>query len=203
MFPNLSSSSSVHSFIPKFPCLVSSSSSFIVSIILHSLFLPPFHLLQFLSNLPQYSLSYLLSNHPNNLFTINCPSSSLLLNISFSLSCCFISSMSCWYSFSYSSTASFVFSRFSLPSQVSNSTMNPFHCTRYLSFSYICHLFRIFSTSYSSSPLIMTGAGCSLLCLSTCPTYLCILLTFTTECILIVLGNSNSTTFVNTIFLIL
>ena len=168
---------------PKLSCSISSSSSFIVSIVLYPFVCPPFHCFQFLSSLPQYSSLYCLSDHPNSFFAINHPGSSPLLNISSSLSCCLTSSMSHQYSFLYSLTASFAFSRFSLPSQVSDSAMNPFHCTKYLSFSCICHLFRILSTSHSSSSLIMTGAGCSFLCPSTCPTYLCILLILTTKCI--------------------
>ena len=79
--------------------------------------------------------------------------------------------------------------------------MNPFYYTRYLSFPLTLHLFSILSTFYSSSPSIITRAGCSFLCPFTCPIYLCILLMFTTGHILIVLDNSNSTTFANTIFL--
>ena len=203
MLPISLLSSSVHSLISELSCLISSSSSFIVSIVLCLLVFPSFHLLQFLSNLAQYSSSYLLSNHPNNVFAVNCPGSSFLLNISSSLSCYLTSFMSCWYSFSYSSTASFAFSRFSLPSQVSDSAMNLFYHTRYLSFPRIHHLFRILSTSYFSSPLITTGPGCPFLCPSTCPTYLCILLTLTTECIFTVLGSSNSTAFGDMIFFIL
>ena len=203
MFPISSSSSSVYSFIPEFPCSIFSFSSLIVSIVLHPLFFPPFHLLQFLSNLAQYSLSYLLSVHPNNFFAINLPGNSPLWKVPSSFSCLLTFSMSLLYSLSYSSIASLAFSRFSSPSQVSDSAINPFHHTRYLSFPLICHLFSILSTSHSSSPSIMTGAGCSLFCPSTCPTYLHILLTFTTGCILIVLGNSNSTIFVDTILLIL
>ena len=190
-------SSSVHSLIPD----SSFSSSFlIISIVLLFLGRPPFHCLQFLSNLPQYSLSYFLSDHPNNFFAVNLPGNSPLSNIPFSFSCQFTSSMFYQYSLSNSSIASFVFPRFSLSSQVSDSTVNPFHCTRYLSFSLIHHLFKNFSTSYSSSPSIITGVGCSLFCPSTCPTYLCILLTLTTRYILIVLGSSNSTVFDDIIF---
>ena len=133
-------------------------------------FFPSFHLFQFHSNLPQYSLLYLLSNHPNNFFAVNLPGSSPLLNILSSLSCLLISSISCWYSFSNSSTASFAFSKFSFLSQVFDSAMNPFYLTKYLSFPLICHLFRILFTSHSSSLSIITGAGCSFLCPSTCPT---------------------------------
>ena len=200
MFPISLSSCSVYSLIPNFSCSISSSSSFIVFIVLCSLALPPFHLLQFLSNLAQYSSLYFLSDHPNNFLTVNFPGNSPLLKVPSSLSCLLMSSMSHWYSFSNSLTAPFVFSKFSIPSQVSDSAVNPFHHTRYLSFPLIHCLFNILSTSYSFSPSVMTGAGCFFLCPSTCPMYLCILLTFTTGCILIVLGNSNSTVFADTIF---
>ena len=203
MLSILLSSSSVLFLSPELSCLISSSFSFIVSIVFCPLICPPFYCFQFLSSLPQYSLLYCLSDHPNSFFAVNCPGSSSLLNVPSSLSCHLTSSISHQYFFLYSSTAFFVFSRFSLPSQVSDSAMNPFHRTRYLSFPHICCLFRILSTSYSSSPLITTGAGCSFLCPSTCSTYLCILLTLTTECIFIVLGSSNSTAFNDTIFLIL
>ena len=203
MFPILSSSSSVYSFNLEFSCSMSSSSSLIVSIILHPFFLPPFHCLQFLSNLPQYSLLYLLSNHLNNFLAVNRPGNSLLLNIPSSLFCFLTSSMSLLYSLSYSSITSLAFSKFSSPSQVSDSAVNPFYCTRYLSFPLIRCLFSILSTSHSSSPSITTGAGCSFLCSFTCSTYLHILLTLTTECIFIVLGSSNSTAFDDTIFFIL
>ena len=203
MFPILLSSSSIHSLSPELSYLISSSFSFIVSIVLYPLVCFSFYHFQFLSSFPQYSLSYCLSDHPNSLFAINHSGSSPLLKVSFSLSCCLISSMSCWYSFLYSLTVSFVFSRFFLPSQVSDSAVNSFHCTKYLSFPHIHCLFRILSTSHSSSFLIMTETGCSFLCSSICPTYLCILLTLTTKCIFIVLGSSNSTAFDDTIFFIL
>ena len=167
MLPILSLSSSVHSLISDSFCLISFSSSQIISKVLLPLAHSPFHCLQFLSNLLQYSSSYCLSNYPNNFFAINCPSSSFLLNVPFSLFCCLISFMSHWYSFSNSLTTPFVFFKFSIPSQVSDSAVNPFHCTRYLSFSLIYCLFNILLTSYSSSPLIMTGAGGSFSCPST------------------------------------
>ena len=194
---------SVYSFIPKFFCSISSSFSFIVSIVLHSLSLSPFHLLQFLSNLVQYSLLYLLSNHPNSFLTMNLPGNSPLQNVPSSFSCLLTSFMSLLYSLSYSSIVSLAFSRFSFPSQVSDSAVNPFHHTRYLSFPLIRCLFNILSTSHSSSLSIMIGAGCSFLCPSICPTYLCILLTLTTEYIFTVLGGSNSTVFDDMIFFIL
>jgi len=174
MLPILSSSSSVHSLSSKFSHLISSSFSFIISIVLYPLTLSPFHHLQFLSSLLQYSSSYCLFVHLNNFFAVNHPGSSPLLNVPSSFSYYLMSSMSHQYSFSYSSIASLAFSRFSLPSQVSDSAVNPFHHTKYLSFSHICCLFRILSTFHSFSSSIITGAGCSFLCLSTCPTYLCI-----------------------------
>ena len=126
---------------------------------------------------------------------MNRPGSSSLLNVPSSLSCHFISSMFFLYSFSYSSIASFVFSKFSFPSQVSDSAVNPFHCTRYLFFSLIRCLFNILLTSHFSSLSVMTETSCSFFCSSTCPMYLCILLMLTTGCILIVLGSSSSTAF--------
>ena len=87
--------------------------------------------------------------------------------------------LSCQYFFSNSSIAFCAFSKFSLPSQVLDSAMNPFQYTKYLSFPLIHHLFKIFSILYFSFPLIMTGAGCFFLCSSTCFTYLHILLMLT------------------------
>ena len=109
MFPISSLSFSVYFFIPEFPCLISSSSFFIISIVLCSLFLPPFHLLQFFSNFAQYSLLHLLFDHPNNFLTVNLPGNSPLLNVPFSLSYLLTSSISLLYSFSNSSIASFAF----------------------------------------------------------------------------------------------
>ena len=200
MLPISSSSSSVHSLNPESSCPISSSSSIVSIILLGRLF---FHFFQFLSNLPQYSWLYCLSDHPNNFFAMNLPGNSLLRNVPFSCSCLATSSISRQYSLLNSSIASFAFSKFSLPSQVSDSAVNPFQHTRYLFFSLTRRLFRILSTSHSSSPLIITRAGCSFFCPSTYPTYLRILLTFTTGCIFTMLGSSNSTVFDDTIFLTL
>ena len=198
-----SSFSSVYSLISDSFCSISSFSSQIVSKVLFSLPFSSFDCLQFLSNPPQYSSLYLLSDYLNSFFAINYPGSSSLLNIFSFLSCYLTSFMSHQYSFSYSLTASFTFSRFFLPSQVSDSAMNLFYHTKYLFFPCIRCLFRILSTFHSFSPSITTGAGCSFLCPSTCPTYLHILLMLTTECIFTVLGSSNSTVFDDTIFFIL
>ena len=163
----ISSSPSVHSLISEFFCSISSFSSIISKV---RFLFSSFHLFQFYSNLPQYSSSYLLSDHPNNFFTVNLPGSSFLLNILSSLSCFLTSFISHQYFFSNSSTTSFAFPKFSFSSQVSDSAVNPFNFTKYLSFSLIHCLFRILSISYSSSPSIITGASCSFLCPSTCPT---------------------------------
>ena len=181
-----------YSLSPDSSWLISFSSFLIVSIILYSLIGPPFQHLQFLSNLVQYSSLYLLSVHLYNFFAVNFSSKSSLLNIPFSLFCFQIFSMSCWYSLPNSSTTSFVFPRFSISSQVSDSAVNSFHCTKYLSFPLTYCLFSILLTSYSSSPSIITGAGCFFFCPSTCPMYLCILLTFTTGYIFTVLDNCKS-----------
>jgi len=203
IFPILSLFSSVYSLSLEFFWSISSFFSLIVSIVFCSLILSSFQYLQFLSSFVQYSLSYFLSVYLYNFLTINLSGNSPLLNICSFLSCLLISSISLLYSFSNSSIASFVLSRFSFSSQVSDSTINPFYHTRYLSFSLICCLFNILSTSHSFSSSIITGASCSFLCPSTYSIYFCILLILTTGCILIVASSSNSTIFVDIIFLIL
>ena len=164
-----------------------------------------FHCCQFSSNLLQYSRSYWHSPHPSSNFAVYLPCNSLLnMFLSFSLSCHLVSfSSSLLYSLSNSSTKSFVFLRFFLPSQVSSSAIYPFHHTKYFSLPCTHFLFSIFSTSYFSSLLIITGYGFSFLYPSTCPVYLCTLLTLTTRCIFTVLGSSSSMVFVKTIDLTL
>ena len=188
MLSILSLSFFVHSLTFKFSCLVSSSFFLIVSKILLSFAYPLFQCLQFLSSLLQYSSLYFLSDYPNNIFAMNLPGNSSLLKLFFSLFCQFTSSMSCQYFFLNSSIVSFVFSRFFLSSQVSDSAINPFYFTRHLFFSLICCLFKILSTSYFSFSSIMTRASCSFLCPLTCPTYFCILLMLTTGCIFTILS---------------
>ena len=105
--------SSVYSFTPKSSCSISSSSLTVSNVLLLLTFLP-FHCLQFLSNLPQYSWLYLLSNHPNHFLAINLPSNSPLLNTTSLCSYCTTSSIFCRYSLSNSSIASFGFFKFAL-----------------------------------------------------------------------------------------
>ena len=145
----------------------------------------------------------LLFNYPNNLFVINFPGNSPLLNTLSFLSYLTTSSWSYQYSFSNSLIAFFAFFKFSLSSQVSDFTVNPFQYTKNLSLSLTRYLFKILFTSYSSSPSIITGASCSFLCPFTYSTYFHILLTLTIGYILTVLGSSNSITFNDIIFLIL
>ena len=125
MLPISLLSSSVHSLTPDFSPSVSSSSGIVFIVSLLASFLP-FHRLQFLSNLSQYSWSYHLSDHPYNIFAVNFPGNSPHLNIVSSRSCCATSSMSRWCSLSNSSITSFAFFKFFLPSQVSGSAVNPF-----------------------------------------------------------------------------
>ena len=195
MLPISSSSSSVHSRTPNFSSSTSSFSSGIVFIVPLLAGFLPFYRLQFLSILPQYSWSYCLSDHPYNFFAINLPGSSLCWNVPSSRYYRATSSISRRYSFSNSSITSCTFFKFSLPSHVSDSAMNPFQRTKYLSLPLTFLLFSIHSTSHSSSPSIITGAGHSFFFPSTCPIYCCILLTFTTRCIFTVLGSSNLTAF--------
>ena len=153
-----------------------------------------FHFLQFSSIHFQYFWLYFLFPQPYSNFTIYLPGSSLLnIFLSSSASCHLTSSSSSlWYSLLNYLTNSITFFKLSLLSQVSSSAMHPFHCTKYLSFLCTFLLFIIFSTSHSSSPSITTSCGVSFLCPSTCDLYFRTLLTLTTRCILIVLGNYNS-----------
>lgn len=139
----------------------------------------------------------------NSFFAVNLPGNSSLLNISFSCSCFLTFSMFCWYFFLNSLTVFFIFSKFSFPSQVFDSAVDPFHLTKYLSFPLIHCLFKIFSISHFSSSFIITRVGCSFFYSFTCSIYFCILLTLNTGCIFTVLGSFNSAVFNNMIFLIL
>jgi len=133
-------------------------------------------------------------------FIVNLFGNSFFLNILFFLFCLWTFFIFHQYSLSNSSTPSFVFPRFSIPSQVFDSVINPFHHTKYLSFPLTYHLFSILSTFHSFSFLIMTQANFSFLCSFTCPIYLHILLIFTTRCIFTILSNSNLTIFDNITF---
>ena len=115
-----------------------------------------------------------------------------------SSSCHLISLASFLYSLSNFSTNSFAFSKFSHSSHVFASAVYLFHQTRNLSLSRIFLLFKIFSTSYSSSPSMTTSYGETTFWPSTCSLYNYTLLILTTGYILIVTGNSSLIAFVET-----
>ena len=115
-----------------------------------------FHLCQFLSNFLKYSSSNLPSSHPYNIFAINFPGNSPLLkslSSAFSIFSCFLISVLP----SKSVNASSAFFELSFLSQVSPSAVNPFHRTRYFSTPLTFFLFKIFSTSHSSTPSTSIG----------------------------------------------
>ena len=127
-----------------------------------------FHCLQFSFHLLFLYLSYSLLDHLYSIFTINLPRSSLENSFSLSSFSCHLTSLaSSLYFLSNSSTSSFIFFRFSLLSQVSPSTVYLFYYTKNFSFPLTIFLFSIFSTSNSSSPLMITGFGRVFLCPST------------------------------------
>ena len=113
-----------------------------------------FHFCQFLSNFLRYPFLNFLSSHPYNIFAVYFPSNSPLLksfsSILSNFSCLLISALTLP---SNSPTASLVFSRSSSLSHVSYSAVNPFHHTKYFSTPLIFLLFKIFSTSHSSTLL--------------------------------------------------
>ena len=131
-----------------------------------------FHLHQFLFNFLRYSSSNLPSSHPYSNFAVYLPNNSFLLNSLFST----ISILSCLLTSAFihssnSFNASFVFSKFFLFSHMFCSTVNPFHCIRYLSTPLIFLLFNIFSISHSLTPSISIGFPSSFLCPPTCSLY--------------------------------
>ena len=123
-----------------------------------------FYFCQFLSN-------FLLS-HPYNIFAVNFPGSSSLLKslssiisiFSYFLTSAFILPLN------FSNT-SFAFPKSSFFSQMSCSTINPFHHTKYLSTSLIFLLFNIFSIFYSLTFSTSIGFPSSLFYSSTCSLY--------------------------------
>ena len=140
-----------------------------------------FHFHQFLSNLLRYSSSNFPLSYLYNVFAVYFSSNSSLLKFSSILSnfsCLLISAL---ILLSNSPTASLAFPRSSSLFHVSCSAVNPFYCTKYFSTPFIFLLFKIFSASYSSTPLTSIGFASSLFCLSTCSLYRTIQLIFTTR----------------------
>ena len=141
-----------------------------------------FHFCQFLSNFLKYSFLNFLLFYSYNIFVVNFPGNSPLLK---SLSST-ISSFSCLLTSvfilsSNSASISFMCPKFSFFSYILYSTVNPFYLTRYFSIPLIFLLFRISSTSYSSTPSTLTCFPSSFLYPSTYSLYRTIQLTFTTR----------------------
>ena len=158
-----------------------------------------FYFLQFFSNFLKYSSSNFLSSHLYNIFTIYFPSSSSLLNfLSFDLSNFFYLLTFVFILSLNSATNSFVFFKSFFFSQLSCSTINLFHHTKYFTTSLTFLLFKIFSTSYSSTSFISISLASSFLCFPTWSLYSTIQLMFTTEWILIEVSSCNLTTLVET-----
>ena len=168
-----------------------------------------FHLFQFLSNFFKYSLLNFLSSYPYNNFAAYLSDNSSLLNssasrfnfISFSFFIFILHISFSNLSFSNFSIFSVIFFKFSNFSYVFSFPVYPFYFTKYFVFSFLSCLSKISSTSYSFSPATSTGGSGIFFCSSTYSLYFTILLILTTRCIHNNTGNSNSTTFSNTIFL--
>ena len=111
---------------------------------------------------------YLFLPQPYSSLAVNSLGNSQLNSFSSSSSSYRLSSSaSSPYSLSNSSTSSFVFPKFFLSSHMSSSAVYPFYHTKNFSFPHTILLFRIFSTSNSSSPSMMTGFGGVFFCPST------------------------------------
>ena len=153
-----------------------------LSLLLTFLTLPPFqgfssgetdfHFHQFLSNFLRYSFSNVPLSHPYNIFTVNFSGSFSLLK--------FLSSVIFIFSYlltstcilpSNSSSTSSVFPKSSFFFQVSCSTVNPLHCTKYFSTPLIFLLFNIFLISHSLTPSISIGFPSFFFCPPTCSLY--------------------------------
>ena len=122
----------------------------------------PFYLHQFLFNFFKYSFSNLPSSYPYNIFAIYFPGNSFLLKFFSST----IFSFSCLLTFTLilplnSTTNSFVFSKSSSFFQLSYSTVNLFHYTKYFTTLLTFCLFNIFSTFYFSTPSTSIGFASS------------------------------------------
>ena len=128
-----------------------------------------YHLCQFFSNFLRYSALNFLLSHPYSNFAMYLLGNSTLLSSAFLSSTCLLTSAPILPS--KSSTKFFAFLKSSSFSQVSLSAVNPFHRTRYFSTPFIFLLFRIFSTSHSSTPSTSTGFPSFFFCPFTCSLY--------------------------------
>ena len=147
---------------------------------------PLSHFSQFLSNFFKYSFLNFLSSHLYNIFTINFPGNSPLLKFFSSAASNFSCLLtSAFILLSNSSTSSLAFSKSFFFSQLSCSTINLFHHTKYFITSLTFLLFNIFSISYSSNPSTFTGFTSSFFYSPTCFLYYTTQLMFTTRWIFI------------------
>ena len=144
------------------------------------------------------------SSYSYNIFAVYFSGNSFFLkSLSF-----IISNFSCLLTsiliFSLNSTiASFAFSKSSYFSQLSYSVVNLFHCTKYLTTYLTFLLFNIFSTFHSLTSSTSTDFTSSIFCPSIYSLYYTIWLIFTTEWILIKVGNHSSIVWVDTILLMI
>ena len=140
------------------------------------------------------------TSYPYSIFTIYFPSNSPLLksySSTVSIFSCFLTSVFILYS--NSTTTFFVFFKSFFLFQLSFSTINPFYHTKYFTTPLTFLLFKIFSTSHSSTPLTSTSFTSSFFCSPTCFLYHTTQLTFYTRQILIELGSHNLTILVDII----
>ena len=128
-----------------------------------------FHFYQFLFNFFRYFSSNFLSFYPYNIFAVYFSSNfPLLKSLSSTISCLLTSALSL---LTNSATTSFIFSKSSPLYHVSYFTMNSFHYIKYFTTPLIFLLFRIFSTSHSSTLFTSTSFTSSTFCSPTCSLY--------------------------------
>ena len=145
-------------------------------------FSSPFYLFQLLSNFFKYSFSNFSSSHLYNIFAVYFPGSSALLKFFSSAKSNFSYLLTSTFIFpSNFATNSFTFSKSSFFSQLSYSAMKPFHHTKYFIIPLTFLLFKILSTSHSSTSSTSISLTSSFLCPPTCSLYRTILLIFTTR----------------------
>ena len=129
------------------------------------------HFCQFLFNFLKYSFSNFLLFYLYNIFTVYFPSKSpLLKSFSFATSNFSYHLTSVFNIPSNSAITFFVFSKSSF-SQLLCFIINLFHHTKYFITSFIFLLFKIFSTSHSSTLSTSTSFTSSTFCPSTCFLY--------------------------------
>ena len=153
-----------------------------------------FYFHHFLSNFFRYSFSNFPLFYLYNIFAVYFLGKSPFLKSLSSV----ISNFSCYLISvfilpSNLATTSFASPKFSFFFHVSCSAINSFHYTKYLTTPLILLLFKIFSTSHSSTPSSSTSFASFTFCSFTYSLYHTIQLTFTTRWILIKVSNHNLT----------